>query len=132
MRQDVGVTLTSTLLAAVALVVALGGITAYVLLRKRARELEARVEDLRAELSTISDAPPAQPVPSIGARRLITIEILNPIELASQKARAAGLVGSWRPDMITKIVYDAAAKQIASEMVSQGVVAEVQVHVAAE
>jgi hypothetical protein len=128
MRQDVRVTWISIAIAAVALLVAAFGLTAYVLMRRQAVALEMRIADLAAELDTVKDAPPAPAVPAIPARRMITIEILNPLELASSQVRAASLVGSWKPDTITKIVYSEAAKQIVAQLAEEGVVAEVQVH----
>lgn len=126
--KDVRVTWISITIAAVALIVAACGLTAYVLMRRQAQALELRIADLAAELDTIVDAPPAPPVPNVPSRPIITIEILNPLELASSQVRAAALVGSWRPDMITKIVYDEAVKQIVAQFAEEGVVAEVVIH----
>ena len=118
----------SIALAAVALIVAACGLTAYVLMRRQAQALEMRIADLAAELDTIADAPPAPAVPVVPARPIITIEILNPLELASSQVRAASLVGSWKPDTITKLVYNEAAKQITAQLAEEGVVAEVLIH----
>jgi hypothetical protein len=38
-------------------------------------------------------------------RRLITIEILNPIELAGARGRWAGLAGSLAPGLTNRVVY---------------------------
>lgn len=122
------VTWISTAIAVVALIVAAGGLTAYVLMRRQAQALEMRIADLAAELDTIVDASPAPAVPTIPTRPLITIEILNPVEVATSQVRAAALVGSWKPDTITKIVYNEAAKQISAQLVAEGVVAEVLIH----
>ena len=124
------VTWISIALAALALVVASFGLTVYVLMRRQAVALDMRIADLAAELDAIADAPPAPPVPAVPSRPIITIEILNPLELAASQVRAASLVGSWRPDMITKIVYDEAAKQIIAQLAEEGVVAEVMVQAA--
>ncbi|WP_125566045.1 hypothetical protein [Nocardioides baekrokdamisoli] len=120
----------SIAIAAAALIVATCGLTAYVLMRRQAQVLELRIADLAAELDGIVDAPPAPPVPAVPNRPIITIEILNPIELASSQVRAASLVGSWKPDAITKMVYNEAAKQISSQLAEEGVVAEVLIHAA--
>lgn len=122
------VTWISIVIASAAMIVAACGLTAYVLMRRQAQALEMRIADLAAELDTIADAPPAPPIPAVSSRPIITIEILNPLELASSQIRAAALVGSWRPDMITKIVYEEAVKQIAAQLVEEGVVAEVLIH----
>lgn len=120
----------SIAISTAALIVAACGLTAYVLMRRQAQALQMRVSDLAAELDTIADAPPAPAIPVVPARPIITIEILNPLELASSQVRAAALVGSWRPDMITKIVYEEAVKQIAAQLAEEGVVAEVLIHAA--
>lgn len=122
------VTWISIAIATVALIVAACGLTAYVLMRRQAMALERRIADLAAELDTIADAPPAPPVPAIPNRPIITVEILNPIELATSQVRAAALVGSWKPDMITKIVYEEAVKQMCAQFAEEGVVAEVLIH----
>lgn len=126
--KDVCVTWISIAIAAIALIVAACGLTAYVLMRRQAEALEMRIADLAAELDGIVDAPPAPPVPVKRNRPLITIEILNPLELAASQVRAASLVGSWKPDSITKMVYNEAAKQIAAQLVEEGVIAEVLIH----
>lgn len=118
------------LIACAALTVAACGLTAYVLMRRQAQALEMRIADLAAELDTIADAPPAPPVPAVPSRPIITIEILNPLELASSQVRAASLVGSWKPETITKIVYNEAVKQISAQLAEEGVVAEVLIHAA--
>ena len=124
------VTWISIAIACAALIVAACGLTAYVLMRRQALALEMRIADLAAELDTITDAPPAPTVATVPSRPLITIEILNPLELASSQVRAASLVGSWKPDAITKIVYNEAAKQITAQLAEEGVVAEVLIHAA--
>jgi hypothetical protein len=126
----VRVTWISIALAVAALIVATCGLTAYLLMRRQAVALELRIADLAAELEAVQDAPPAPPVPAIPARPIITVEILNPIELAASQVRAASLVGSWKPDTITKIVYNEAAKQMAAQLAEEGVVAEVLIHAA--
>jgi hypothetical protein len=95
------------------------------------RRLEATVARLRAEIAATAGASaPALPPIAAGSRRLITVEILNPLELATTKSRAAGLLGSVTPATVTRIVYDQAGAQILAGLEEEGVVAEVRVHVA--
>ncbi|MGI8680496.1 MAG: hypothetical protein ACR2LX_17790 [Jatrophihabitans sp.] len=69
--------------------------------------------------------PPAVPG---GTRRLISIEILNPIELAGTKGRIAGIAGSLVPGLTRRIVYDQTLKILKQQLVDQQVVADVRLH----
>lgn len=64
------------------------------------------------------------------SRPSITIEVLNPIELAAAQSRAGALLGSVRPQMVTKLVYDQVAKKLLEGLEEEGVVAEVRIHAA--
>jgi hypothetical protein len=62
-------------------------------------------------------------------RRLITIEVLNPLELASTRAgRLAGLAGTLAPGLTRKLVYDQVYKTLRRELNRMGVHADVRVH----
>jgi hypothetical protein len=61
-------------------------------------------------------------------RRIITIEILNPIELAGSRGRLAGIAGSLAPGVTRRIVYDQAMRNLRRQLVQENVVADVRLH----
>ena len=61
-----------------------------------------------------------------GTRRVLTIEILNPVELAGTRGRVVGIAGSLVPALTKRIVYDQTLKQLRKQLVDQGVVADVR------
>jgi hypothetical protein len=86
-------------------------------------------------LSRRRTAPPPPGIastPAPGAtgrvRRLITVEILNPIELAAARGRVAGIAGSVVPEVTRRIVYDRAAKILERDLAGYDVVADVHIH----
>ena len=62
-------------------------------------------------------------------RRVITIEILNPIELAGSRGRWAGIAGSLAPGLTNRVVYDQAIKLVRRQLGHHDVVADVRLHV---
>jgi hypothetical protein len=79
---------------------------------------------LRAALDATA---PAVAAPE-GTRRLISIEILNPVELAGTRGRVLGVAGSLAPGLTRRIVYDQVAKILRSQLGARQVVADVRVH----
>jgi hypothetical protein len=65
---------------------------------------------------------------AFGARRVITIEILNPIELAGTRGRLVGMAGSLAPGLTRRIVYDQAVRNMKRQLAEEHVVADVRVH----
>lgn len=65
-------------------------------------------------------------VSTSGTRRVITIEILNPIELAGKRGRLAGLAGSLAPGITRRVVYDQAIRLVRRHLASEKVVADVR------
>lgn len=65
-----------------------------------------------------------------GRDRLITIEILNPIELAASQSKYSGLASSVAPDLIRRIVYQKVAEGLAEGLAEQGADAKVAIRVA--
>jgi hypothetical protein len=61
-----------------------------------------------------------------GTRRLITIEILNPIELAGTRGRIVGIAGSLAPAITRRLVYDQALKLVRRQLAGERVVADVR------
>ena len=76
----------------------------------------AAVENMRPPTSTSS------------TRRIITIEILNPLELASTRGRLAGIAGSLAPGITRRVVYDQALRNLRRQLVEEKVVADVRLH----
>jgi hypothetical protein len=69
------------------------------------------------------------PVSSTGTRRVITIEILNPIELAGTRGRLVGIASSLAPGITHRIVYDQALKSVRRQLADERVVADVRLHI---
>ncbi|MFP5304736.1 MAG: hypothetical protein ACLGI7_02790 [Gammaproteobacteria bacterium] len=59
---------------------------------------------------------------------LISIEILNPIELAGRESSLAAPVGALAPGLIRRIVYQRVASILREQLAGQGVEAEVRFH----
>jgi hypothetical protein len=71
----------------------------------------------------------ATPRGAAGAtRRVITVEILNPIELAATRGRLVGMAGSLAPGLTRRLVYDQAVRTLKRQLVEEHVVADVRVH----
>jgi hypothetical protein len=66
--------------------------------------------------------------PPTRQRQFISIEILNPIELAATRGRVLGIAGSLAPGFTRRVVYDQTAKILRRQLVEQHVAAEVHVH----
>jgi hypothetical protein len=62
-------------------------------------------------------------------RRVITIEILNPIEVAGSRGWWAGIAGSLAPGLTNRVVYDQAIKLVRGQLSDHAVVADVRLHV---
>ena len=62
------------------------------------------------------------------SRRLITIEVLNPIELTATRGRMASLAGSLVPGLARRVVNDQVLKTLRRELADKRVVADVQLH----
>jgi hypothetical protein len=71
----------------------------------------------------------ATPRGAAGAiRRVITVEILNPIELAATRGRLVGMAGSLAPGLTRRIVYDQAVRNMKRQLAEEHVVADVRVY----
>ena len=98
------------------------GVVAYFLFRP------AEAPGVDPAAATALDRSPRPPAPLGGTRRLISIEILNPIELAGTRGRIAGIAGSLAPGLTRRIVYDQTLKSLKHELAGQKVVADVRIH----
>ena len=63
---------------------------------------------------------------SSSSRRVITIEILNAIELAGRRGRWIGIAGSLAPGLTRRIVYDHAIRLVRSQLAKEHVAADVR------
>lgn len=124
----------STALSILALVLAAALAGATLALGQQVRAVRARAAELSERVDALVPGPPLPPdlvaTFGSGSRRMLAVEILNPVELATRQVKAAGLLGAVRPGLLTKIVYDQAVKQIVTQLEDEGVQADVRVHVA--
>jgi hypothetical protein len=84
------------------------------------------------EASTASDgemisAPRPAGVTS-RTRHVISVEIMNPMELVNNRGRVAGLAGSLVPGLARRVVYDQALKTLRRELETKQVIADVRLH----
>lgn len=100
------------------------------LLRRYARlhgelaALRARSEALAGEGAQLPE--PLRRMAQDGAA-LLSIRILNPMELAAQKHWMAGVAGRLTPGLVRRIVSQEAARIVRQELPKYGVIAEVEV-----
>ena len=124
-----------TWLTVLALVIALLLLVGWGFLLAALQVLRRRTRDLEAQVVALTPAPALAPeltaVLGAGGRRVIVIEILNPIEVASQRVKAAKLLGAMAPEMLRRMVTDEAAKEVVEQLAAQGVAATVRIHAAA-
>jgi hypothetical protein len=93
----------------------------------RLRQFQARA--LRVEaLIGATEATELDPAILAGSDRIITVEILNPLEVAAKRVKLASVVGSVAPSVIAKVVYEQTAKIMRNQLTMQGVEAEVRIH----
>ena len=119
----------STLIAVVALVIALAAAVVAWRLRRANKALRAETIGLlwRLEQADVS-APRAAHADLPPEDRLLSIRILNPLELASAQTKVATMLHRVRPALLSKMVYEQAAESLRERLTDEGVVAEVKVH----
>lgn len=123
-----------TWLTVLALLLALLLVAGWVLLLAALRVLRKRTRELEAQVIALTPAPALAPdleaALGAGDRRLIVIEILNPIEVATQRVKAARLLGAMAPERLRRMVTDEAAKEVVEQLAAEGVAATVRIHAA--
>jgi hypothetical protein len=62
---------------------------------------------------------------------LISVEVLNPLELAARESRLAKTFGALTPDLVQREVYKQVYERMCKQLQEQGVVADVRLHHAA-
>ena len=101
------------------------------LLLFRFARLRGELAQLRARSETLAGG--ALQVPEDMRRMaregaaMLSIRILNPMELAAQKHWMAGVAGRLTPGIVRRIVSHEAAKIVRQELPKYGVIAEVEV-----
>lgn len=99
------------------------GLLAWVLkLRQRLAVLEAQSNALAARLGTT----PVAMRDTAGKPMLLTIEILNPVELARKESWFAGAFGSLTPTLLRRIVYARTLTIMQDQLLQFDVKADVQ------
>ena len=104
---------------------------ALLLLWQRSRQQTQALLSEAAALAANSSVTPANLSKLLieKNKRIITVEILNPTELAIAKTPLAKPFVGLAPDTINKLVYKEARDIIADQLPSFGVNAEVKIHV---
>jgi hypothetical protein len=124
----------STAVAALALVLAAVLAVACGVLVRQLRDVRRRAQRLETRVTALTPSPPLPPdlEASFGAgkRRLLVIEILNPIQLARSRSRASTLLAAMAPDRLRKLVIEQTAKEMREQMQAEGVEVEIRVHAA--
>jgi hypothetical protein len=64
----------------------------------------------------------------LGRSPLISVEILNPMELAAKESPLAKAFGSLTPELVRREVYKVVYERLCTQLQEQGVVAEVRLH----
>lgn len=93
-------------------------------LRREVAELRARSETLAGGVAQVPEE--LRRMAREGAS-MLSIRILNPMELAAQKHWVAGVAGRLTPGIVRRIVSHEAAKIVRLELPKYGVIAEVEV-----
>lgn len=89
----------------------------------------ARLIAVLRRLSSLHEAIAGVPVvPPASARPLISIEILNPFELAVEETALAGPAAKLAPRIIERIVYRRTREILVEQLKERGVRAQVNVH----
>ncbi|HZR37717.1 MAG TPA: hypothetical protein VFA75_20260 [Nevskia sp.] len=63
-----------------------------------------------------------------GRPALISVEILNPLELAVKESALARAFGSLTPELVRREVYKVVHQRLCLQLQEQGVIAEVRLH----
>ncbi|WP_375481965.1 hypothetical protein [uncultured Jatrophihabitans sp.] len=117
------------LVVLLALTTALAVVALVLLVRRPPAWLLERVLEVDATAAAALDRTPRPPTVAGMTRRLISVEILNALELAGTRGRLASIAGSLAPGITRRIVYDQTLKILKEQLVAQQVRADVRLHV---
>lgn len=124
----------TAVLAVLALVVALVLAAACALLLWQLNGLKVRAAALTEQVEALEPAPPLPPdleaALGAGTRRVLVVEILNPLDVALSRNKAAGVIAAMAPERVRRVVLEQAARELVTEMAAEGVEVEVRVHAA--
>lgn len=95
-------------------------------LGKRLHKMEQALLTLQGEKATFP--PDFRKLLSGGQTELISIQILNPMELAAQQSKLASALGNLTPSLIRRIVHNEAIKITRRELERHGAKAQVRLH----
>jgi len=109
-------------LTIISLLISLGLLVWILKLRERVELLESQASAFATRLGTAAPAPRD----ASGKPMLITIEILNPIELARKESWVAGAFGSLTPTLLRRIVYTKTLTIMQQQLLQFDVKADVQ------
>lgn len=124
----------TAVVAFLALLVALLLAGACAVLLWQLNGLKVRAEALTAEVEALQPAPPLpadlEVLLGAGTRRVLVVEVLNPLDVALSRNKAAGVLAAMAPERLRKIVLEQAAREMVPEMAAEGLEVEVRVHAA--
>jgi hypothetical protein len=99
----------------------------WFLSRVQLAALRRRLDVLGIDADLSADNFPT--IASSGKKRLITVELLNPMQLAAKESWFARQFGTLTPALVHKLVYAQARDRVEQQMPNFGATAEVKVHV---
>ena len=99
----------------------------------RLRAQSTLLRKLQNEQAALASAWSSRPVnlhdiPGSRLDPVITIKILNPVELAAKESKFAGTINNFAPDVIKQIVYKRTTDILREELTTKGVQVEIKVH----
>jgi hypothetical protein len=124
----------TAVVAVIALIVALLLAGACAVLLWQLNGLKVRAEALTEQVEALEPAPPLpadlEALLGAGARRVLVVEILNPLDVALSRNKAAGVLAAMAPESVRRVVLEQASRELVTEMAEEGVEVEVRVHAA--
>jgi len=117
-------------LLTISLIAADAAALAYLWWRHQAlrRDLAASRRQLEQWHATGAGSLAATALAALGKPALISVQILNPLELAVKESPLARAFGSLTPDLVRREVYKEVYQRLCVQLQEQGVVAEVRLH----
>lgn len=110
------------------LVTVLGNLGFSAWLLQRCRRLRRELAEAQLKMDEYGADAGVNLPPSAGSRPLISVAILNPMELAMKESQLARMFGHLTPELVQREVYREIHQRLSTQLVEQGVVAEVTLH----
>jgi hypothetical protein len=92
------------------------------------RDLDAGRRQLEQWNAAGAGSLVATALAALGKPSLISVEILNPMELAVKESALAKAFGSLTPELVRREVYKVVYQRLCMQLQEQGVIAEVRLH----